>query len=364
MYAVTTKFLDALRASHAVEIKVDAYRGEELLASDLPISDGTVTVDGNSQVRRTLSLTVADPTLDPGNDQDATLAPYGSDLVVQRGVRFPDGSIEYAPLGRFRIEQVQTAISGEAIQLTGSDRTAYVQDARFTTTQQSVTSNTIPAEIARLITAVLTVAVNNQSGRTDATPLVYWEQGRWEAIEQLAKSIGCVVFFDPTGAAVIEPVPAITDAAVWWVDAGESGVLVTGERETTREQTYNGVVASGESAGQFLPYTATVTDNDASSPTLWGGPFGSKPYFYTSPLITTQEQATAAATALLNKVRGMSRQLTLSCVPNPALEAGDVIRVRFPDGATETHLIDSFDMPLDPSSAMAISTRSSAPELE
>lgn len=364
MYAVTERFLDALRASHAVEIRVDAWRGAVQLASDLPVHEGSVTVDGNSQVRRTLSVAIADPSLDPGNDPSATLAPYGTDLIVQRGVRFPDGSIEYAPLGRFRIEQVQTSVEGDAIQVTGSDRTAYVQDAKFTNTQQSVTSNTIPAEITRLITDAITVAVNNRSGSTDATPNVYWEQDRWDAIEQLAKSIGCVVYFDPTGTAVIAKVAAITDPPVWWVDAGESGVMVTGERQTTREGTYNGVVASGESAGQFLPYTATVTDNDATSPTYWGGVFGKKPYFYTSALITTQAQATTAASALLDKVRGMSRQLSLSCVPNPALEAGDVIRVRFPDGSTETHLVDALTVPLTPGDAMSITTRSSAPDLE
>jgi hypothetical protein len=51
-------------------------------------------------------------------------------------------------------------------------------------------------------------------------------------------------------------------------------------------------------------------------------------------------------------------------VPNPALEAGDVIRVRFPDGSTETHLVDAFDVPLDADNAMNITTRSENPALE
>lgn len=364
MYAVSQRFLDALRASHAVEVRVESWRGAVQLASDLPVNGGSVTVDGGSQVRRTLSLTIADPSLDPGNDPTAVLAPYGTDLVVKRGIRFPDGSIEYAPLGRFRIENVTTAVGGEAIQVTGSDRTAYVQDAKFTTTAESNTSNTIPAEITRLITEALAVAVSNLSSSTAPTSKVYWEQDRWAAIDDLAKSIGCVVYFDPSGTAVIDPVPAITDPVAWYVDAGESGVMVTGQRDTSREGTYNGVVASGESAGQFLPYTATVTDDDPASPTLWGGTFGRKPYFYTSPLITTAQQAIDAATAQLNLVRGLSRQLALSSVPNPALEAGDVIRVLFPDGSYETHLVDSFDVPLDPTSAMTIQTRSSNPTQE
>lgn len=364
MYAVSERFLDALRASHVVEIRVDAYRGSTLLASNLPISAGSVSVDGNSEVRRTLNVTVADPTLDPGNDPTATLSPYGTDLVVRRGIRFPDSTIEYVPLGRFRVENVSTAVSGDAIQVTGADRTAYVKDARFTATTQSVTANTVAAEITRLITGALSVTVTDRSGSSAYTPQLYWDQDRWAAIEDLARSIGCVVYFDADGNAVIAKLPTITDPVAWWVDAGESGVMVAGSRETSREGTYNGVVASGESAGQFLPYSATVTDNDPSSPTYWGGTFGRKPYFYTSPAITTQQQATDAATAMLATVKGMSRQLTLTCVPNPALEAGDVIRVRFPDGSAETHLVDAFDVPLGPADAMNITTRSSNPDLE
>lgn len=364
MQAVSELFLDSLRASHAVVVQVDAWRGGALLVEDLPISGGEVSVDAGSQVRRTLSLTVADPGLDPGTDPLAPLAPFGSELVVKRGIRFPNGTVEWAPLGTFRIQEAQTSASGKAVNITGADRGAALQDARFTSVMASVTANTIPAEIARLITAVLPgVTVTNLTGSTAATPAVYWEQDRWAAIDELAKAIGASVYFAPDGNAVIAKTPSISDAPVWWVDAGESGVMVEAEMKLTREQTYNGVVASGEN-GDTAPVTATVTDNDPASPTLWGGPFGTKPYFYTSPLLTTTGQASSAATSLLNRVRGMSRQLDLTSVPNPALEGGDVIRVRFPNGVVETHLVDALKVPLDPGSPMTLSTRSPDPEKE
>jgi hypothetical protein len=364
MHPVSQAFLSSLRVSHVVTIRVDAYRGDELLASDLPVVSGEVSVDSGSLVRRTLSLTVADPSLDPGLDPLAPLAPYGSELVVSRGIRFPDGEVEWCPLGRFRVQEVSTSAGGAEVSVTGADRSSALQDARFTAVQAAQTSNTIPAEITRLVQAVLPgVAVTDRSSSTASTPAVFWEQDRIAAIDELAKAIGSEFYFGPDGTAVIAKVPSINDAPAWWVDAGESGVLVGAEMKLSREQTYNGVVASGEN-GDTPPVTATVTDDDASSPTLWGGPFGTKPRFYVSPLITTAQQATDAATSILNRARGMTRQLDLSLVPNPALEGGDVIRVRFPDGSVETHLVDALKVPLDPSSAMTLSTRSPDPEKE
>jgi hypothetical protein len=365
MYAATEQFLDALRRSHVVTVQVDAYRGAVLLQSDLPISGGSVTVDGGSQIRRTLSLTIADPALDPKVDPLAVLAPFGSDLVVRRGIRYPNGTTEWVPLGRFRIESVQASAAQDAISVTGSDRASIVKDARFTAITQAQTSNTVVQEITRLITEALPgVPVTNRTTATNSTPAVYWERERWDAIEQLGEAIGADVFFDPDGNGVIQPTPAVTNDPAWWVDAGELGVMVAGQRETSREYTYNGVVASGESDGDIPPVTATVWDTDATSPTYYLGPFGQKPYFYVSPLLTTTAQCTSAAASMLDRVRGLIRQLDLTCVPNPALESGDVIRVRFPDGATETHLIDSFTVPLDPGSAMTLKTRSPEPATE
>lgn len=365
MLSVSDNFLKALRTSHTMRVQVNAYRGGVLLASNLPVQGGSVSVDYNSQIRRTLSLTVGDPAWDPGTNATAALAPFGSELEVKRGIRFPDGTVEWVPLGWFRVQESSGAQGASSVSVTAADRSSAVQDARFTAVRASNTALTIPAQIAALITEVLpTVTVTNLSGSTSATPAVFWEEDRWQAIDELAKSIGCVCYFKPDGNAVIEKMPAVTNPVQWQVDAGQQGVMVTAETSVTREGTYNAVVASGENSGDTAPVAATVTDNDATSPTYWGGPFGQKPRFYVSPLITTAQQATDAATSMLGQVRGLARQLTLSSVPNPALEAGDVIRVVFPDGTGETHLIDQFEVPLEPAGAMPMQTRSSKPTLE
>lgn len=364
MFAVSAAFTEALRESHNVVLRLDAYRGGVLLASDLPIAGGEVVCDATSQVRRELRVTVADPALAPGVDTAAILSPYGTDLAPYRGIRFPDGTVEWVPLGLFRVDKVHADLQAGVIGVTGPDRSKRVADDRFLLPAQSVTTNTVPAEIARLIHATLpAVTVADSTGSTTLAQLVTWEQDRWAAVEQLADAIGAEAFFDVAGNVVIRnpPVPAAATIG-WWLDVGAHGVLIGGEQDTTRERTYNGVVVSGEQTDGTAPVAATVTDDDPASATYWSGPYGHVPMFYSSPLITTTAQAMAAAQTILNRTRGLVRQINLTAVPNPALEAGDVIGVLFPDGTAERHVVDSVTIPLDATTAMTVATRSGTPE--
>lgn len=366
MYAVTPRFLAALRGSHNVRVKVDSYRAGVLVQADLPISDGSVQIDATSAIRRQLALSVSDPALAPAPGvTTGPLAPYGTELFVQRGIAFPDGTVEWVPLGWFAIQSVSASLSADLVKVQAVDRAKKVSDARFLTPASSVTTNTVPAEIQRLVTeAIPGVAFINQTTATSSVPQLVWEQDRWAAIADLATSIGAEVFFDAAGSCVLRPTPDIDSAVAWYVDAGESGVLVEGQRDTSRESTYNGVVATGERTDNFAPYTATVTDDDPTSPTYWGGAYGQVPYFYTSASITSAALATSAATGLLARTKGLTRSVSLSAIPNPALDAGDVIQVVFPDGLTERHVIDSLSIPLDPTSSMPIGTRSTDPTKE
>src|SRR5439155_14916916 len=100
----------------------------------------------------------------------------------------------WVPLGRFRVESVQAAVAKNAISVNGSDRAATVKDARFTAITQSNTSNSVVAEITRLLQEALPgLVVTNRTTATNSTPSVYWERDRWEAIEQLGQAIGADV---------------------------------------------------------------------------------------------------------------------------------------------------------------------------
>lgn len=369
MYAVTSVFLAALRQAHAVEVQVDAYRSNALVQAALPILDGSVTVDAGSRVRRQLSLTLA-----PEAGLWDTLAPTGTELRPKRGIRYPNGSVEWVPLGRFDVDtqRMGYAPSG-TLSLTAPDRWVRVQRARFEAPATSVYGATVKSEIERLVTgAVPGITVANTATSTATVGAVAWDTDRDGAVDEMAKAIGAEAFFDVNGNLVIRDVPTLAgQAAVWTVDASATGVLLDADRERSRTRTYNVVVASSSATDGVAPFTpVTVADSDPTSPTYVGGAFGRVPYFYSSPLLATSGQATAAAQTILERVRGLAAQLSLESIVNPALDAGDVIDALLPperyDMArpVEHHIVDKVTIPLTVGGTQSIATRSSRPEEE
>ncbi len=365
MYAVSDTFLAALRNPHSVVVTVEAWRSGSLVASDLPVEGGQVTVDSGSRVRRKLDLTLA-----PETALWDTLAPVGTELRVRRGIRYPNGETETVPLGVFDVDVQRLGYTpGGRLALTAPDRWVRVQRAQFETPTKPTAGTRISAEIARLVTQAVNVTPSNTASSTVNVPAVIWERDRDEAIGQLGKSIGAEAFFNPDGNVVIRDVPTLANPAVWLVDASASGVLLAADRERNRQRTYNVViVASDRTDGQAPFAPQTVADNDTTSPTYVGGPFGRVPYFFTSPLLTSAAQATAAGTTLLNRVRGLAAQLALESVVNPALDGGDVINVLLPPERAdlprpvERHIIDALTVPLTVDGTQSITTRSTRPD--
>ena len=100
-----------------------------------------------------------------------------------------------------------------------------------------------------------------------------------------------------------------------------------------------------------------VVDDDPSSPTVWGGPFGKKPRFYTSPLLLSGGQAEATAADMLSRVTGYIANVSITQIVNPALEPGDVIELVTLDGVKQRHIIDTVPIPLSATESQSLTTR-------
>jgi hypothetical protein len=360
VYPVSTTFLQAVRESHTVVVQVDAYLSGSLIASDMPISGGSVSIASGSGVRRTLDVTITDRTLWD------TLDVLGVELWAYRGIRYPSGDVEMVPLGIFSLDSMSMSVGpvGGITISSAPDRWARVQRAQFEQPTPSVATNPISTEIVRLVTGAvsgITTTVTATSTST-AGPLV-WDQDRAGSAADLATSIGAEAYFDVAGNLIVEDAPLLGQTPVWTVDASQSGVLLSGDRARDRARTYNVVVAYPSSTSGTSPYSpVVVADTDPTSRTYVGGPFGRVPYRYTTAAMTTSAQALQAATALLNRVKSINAQLSVEAVVNPALDRGDVITVLMPDGTTELHLIDAVTIPLDVAGTQQITTRSSRPD--
>lgn len=186
------------------------------------------------------------------------------------------------------------------------------------------------------------------------TPLLVFgaDQGGdpWQDIAEMATAVGFECYFDPAGVFVFRPVPdPRRGEPVWAFDIASAPTVTEAKRELTDEQTFNFVVVKGESTSTKNPVTAFAFDDDPSSPTYVNGPYGVVTTRLTFPLIITQEQAQAAADAILLNSLGAADTVTITVVPMPALEPGDVITVNVPDvKASGTYLINQISTSLSP----------------
>lgn len=357
--APSSRFLAALNYSHTVATEV------QLLLTDgttqtLDHTGGTVTVDRGQAIRRTCSVALADTSLIPRTAADR-LSVYGARLRILRGIRYPDASVEIAPLGVFRIDDVSGDVDVGPVTINGSGLEAIVIDDVFTTptTVQSAATTAVGG-ITSLIQAVLpgAVVINRAVDATVGT--MSWDQqaGRWDACQTLATAIGAEVYADAAGQFIIAPLPDLTGASVVWeVAAGEGGALVSADRGMSRGGVFNSVTAFGENiTDNAPPVSATIEDTDPTSPTYVNGPFGRVPTFYSSATLTTTALCTAAAAQLLKTSLKPNASADITSLPNPLLEPGDVIRVTYSDETRELHQIASFAIALDTSGDFTLAT--------
>lgn len=359
MYPISAAARAALRGSHAVDSRVTAYTPASGVLAGVPVTSGSVEADAKSQVRRTASLAVADARLWPAGGFDA-LSPVGAEVGIEFGIVLPTGT-EWVPVFRGPVQSASLSLPAtSALAVTLADRSKWVAEDRLDVPSQTRPATTTVAEIARLITESLPgVEVVDLTGNTTLAPVLDIDKERWQdGVEKLADSIAAEVYADGLGRFVIRRQPTLDDAPVWVVDAGATGVLIKADRELTREGVYNAVIATGERTDGTPPVYAKVTDDDPASPTRYGGPFGRRPRYYSSPLLTSQAQAQTAAAAILARARGYVATVELEAVPNPALEPGDVIEVRLPDGSRQRHIVDKVPLSLAATDTQSLTTRS------
>ena len=371
MRTASARFLRTITESHQAVVRIDVldYRAvtDPVTQSAATVildgvTAGTVNLDQNAATRARLDLTVEGATDLVPTGPDDLLAPYGNEIRAWRGVRYADGTEELISVGVFRIESATSTSTpnGLGIAVTGLDRSALLIEARFETPYS------IPAGTNYIDALLEVLQLGYPSIQTDfpttahTTPLLVAEEGadRWAFAQDMATALGLRLYFDADGVCVAVPVAnGLTPVAS--IAEGEGGVLVSAERGLDRAGSYNRVIAAGESSTGGAPVRGVASDDRLGSPTRYGGPYGRVPMFYKSPLLTTDDQALAAAESLLNKQLGSTQTVGFGSVTNPALEPDDTVRItRAALELDEAHVIDTLGIPLSVTEgAMAGTTR-------
>lgn len=364
MRPVTPRFLDTITGSHRMvaraRVVAPGQTGTTPTGTEIPIVSGDVQADATAEVRSSLDMTTtaAWPTSPSG-----LLTPYGNELFIERGVVYGDGVREWVSLGYFRIESVdQEDVPDGPIRIAGRDRMAGIIDAELVEPRQYAASATVAAVVSDLVWEVYPTIGIVIGGDFDPNVATLGgsrivERNRYEFLLAVAKSFGCVMFFDHNGNFKMIPAPNPADP-VWTISHGRRGVLARMSRSLNRVGVYNAWVATGEQLGDAAPAYGVAYDLDPASPSRWGGPFGPVPKFFSSSMIATDAQATAAAQAMRDREIGLPYNVTFGLVPNVALEVDDSIGLTYSDHANpEIHVIDKLTYPLVSSDAMTGATR-------
>lgn len=373
MYPVSGTFLAAARSYRSMSSTAtftDPYTG---VTTDLDIESGsTVTVDVTAKNRRMLSLN-----LPPEQSYYDTLLVPGGEITVSQTFRFIDHTTETVPLGVFCVDQETLGYSQSGqLTVTAPDRWVQVQRNRFGLKRSSVPGNAGWQEIKRLVegawpnTALFPFpgwASVDTSAVTKVGSVVWDDGDRDNAIQQLAATGKLEVFFDANGFAVLRLIPQLTSSSPvdWTVDATASGVFLDGSRSLDLTTVRNAVIVTSSAADIILsPVEVKNNQPAAVDPLSVNGALGYRPAYYDSAVIRTEAQAQAAGQTVLLQQLQAAQQVSLTAVPNPALDGWDVINVIFPPSEygtnrpSEIHLLESTVIPLTQDGTQTITLRS------
>lgn len=363
----TDRFRAEIKKSHTVYSYIDVI-SPTLETVRLPATGGEVTCDRTANVRRSCRAVCVDPlgVLAPV-DTDSLLTPYGTVLRPYRGVLYDDGTYEVLSLGVFRLSKasVNDSTGGSVdIQLEAYDLSRTVSRDKFISPYVIASgTNLIDAIKAILDRTFPDLDYDSISTTRVTTAPKLYDVGDdpWEAVTDLATSLGCDIYFDVDGWVVIAPpvdIDALPAPDFTYIE-GENCSMMDLSRVFTDEPGFNGVVVTGESPGDELPAVRAVAwDEEPTSATYHLGPYGEVPTFVTDQTIKTVEDAQAVADQLLRNQLGFSSGLSITSMVNPGYEAGHVVQVeRARSHVTGLYAVDAFNVPLRASDTQNLTLR-------
>lgn len=333
------------------------WDGEPTYDEPLPVESWSVSWERSSQIQADVSLTIA--------DDDGALSPWAVDDVLGAGgprvtaaLRL-GGVDEEIMLGQYRIVQVDPSeawvsarrvakvetlpggqtqttyvdeparwMSSGTVAVSAADETWNVGEAEFLSPQNIRFKSSIMAEIEYLLEDILpvTFADDVEDGTVPAS--IAYEGNRLDALGSLVRALGAAYRVTPDAQLEVY-VPS--DVPVWTIAPGEDGVLIDFGRSYSASEFINTMVVEGKSSEDGVPLIGVARETDG--PLRADGPHGLVPARRQSDILDTQRKVDQAARTYLNSaITDRAIVVPITCLPNPALEVGDTVRVETPVG--------------------------------
>lgn len=373
----SARYRDAISGTHRAVARVRLLTTIQFGANpvggiEVPLLDGNVRRNATSDIKATLAATV------PGDYFD-DLSPYGVELFAERGVDFGDGTREFIPLGYFRVDQLdQSSMPYGPISVDASDRTAQLKQSRVVYPYQVPAGTTHRAVFEALVNGTPTGAPTygmyvgvtmpidwSAAGYDPDTATVptdvLVDDSVFDFLAKLVDSKGATITAKRTGElAVVSRDPAIDAAPDLVLREGRTGTLTQASRRITRDNVFNMVRAVGSDPATQTGYRFAYL-TDPLNPLRYSGPFGPAVRYYASPLLTTSEEADAAAETILARATGLPVEQSVWFLPDPSVDPLDVARVEVATLTPGTHVLDELSVPLTGGGAVEGRTRTLNP---
>jgi hypothetical protein len=228
-----------------------------------------------------------------------------------------------------------TVTGGAVIHLTADDLGVLITNDKLLAPEAPAgTSPTIVGEITRLLADLMPVTTTNGVTDRAVNKNLIYKDDRLAAVADLCSRIACDYRLNGDGQFEVYPITAQTP--VWTVKGGPEGALVSVNRDQRIDGLYNIFVARGtqtitKSGGTTQQVPIQGIASITTGPLAVGGPHGNYPTFYESTMLTTQAECDAyAATMRDTQLSGLTTDLVVQCLPNPAIQQGDWVTVASP----------------------------------
>jgi hypothetical protein len=310
----------------------------EILAESVPIVGGSVQWVNDDTVSGSLTFQVpAEDEWVPKLTTDP-LAAYGQQLRVIAQLERPghaDVPCEI-PLGWFRIES--TTPDGDQLTVKARDPRVIIEHARFLAPWTTRAGETFTGVVRRMLDYMIPVwfapALNDR-----ACPVRQWDRERIDALQDMLNAWPAIARMDEAGVMVVTPPYQGIAIPQFAFRDGEVGTVVSAIPERDESSGFNAFVASGTGADGQPVWAAAFVDEP--HPMFYGnaitgyGPYGRRPGFYTSDLLTTTQQCQDAARAQLDKaLRRQAITWKVECAPDPRVEVNDPCTLIWDGGET------------------------------
>lgn len=364
MFAVSATFISTITSgSYSRVIVVQALDPVTLaVKSDLTpvVIDGTVEVRTREDIRRTLTITVANDggTYTPRQTSD----PFwiNNPIRVYWRLQYQNGTTEDCPLGTFLVNRTRMRREGgrQVIDVDAVDFGKRMQYTKLLSVATYAAGSTLLAAFNDLLTRagipISSRDIDPQAATTTfhAAPAADLNFARGTSIADcfgvLAQDYGWTFGSDVLGTFLARPAidPSTLPPVFTLAETDPMVVTVEGGYEDSLDVSNHVIVASTDASIQ--PVFAEVKDNNQDSPTYIGGSFGDRLFEYDANWVQTTAQALTAAQDILRRKIGDSRKVEIMTGPRPELDAFDIGTITAPilNVTASKYQIESMTVPL------------------